>query len=141
MRKQTVLIRTPEGHMDLIQGPKGCDFLFVWGDEEGLDVDPEDGDPPVLRASEWIEAALAMGRTINLQDPLGLVTITADGLTVKGKTLRRRDLWTASLTEAGHDDAGEPLLEWESSRPLTEIELGKSFSVMIKSLGELTLPV
>jgi hypothetical protein len=127
------LMTTADGYrVSLIPDRKGYTFQVTEPGEDGGD------ELAVLTAAEWANAAIKLlVKCPDAKDPIGLVTAKADDLTVTGTTLVSKRKWTASFADVGTNQRGQTLLEWSSSRPLAQWEIGKAFKATIGRLDEI----
>lgn len=129
------LLETDDQRIELVQ-VKGGVALRAVGDDGDVEVGVEG---PTLTAAEWCQVGIELVRQCpSARDILGLVTTEfTEPFTVTGRTLGKRRAWQAWLTEIGDDYDGRLLLEWSSSRPLAEYEVGAVFKALIGPLGKL----
>jgi hypothetical protein len=129
------LITSSDGYqVSLIkQGKKGYTFQVFEPGEDAGDI------LPALTAAEWASAAIRLlVNCPDARDTIGLVTATADGLVVTGKTLPNPRKWTVTFTDVGSDQQGRTLLEWSSSRPLAIYEFGPVFKSIVPRFDEMS---
>jgi hypothetical protein len=135
------LLTTEDGQrVVLVAEKEGYTFRVLPAEPEDDDQPGEDDEPEsvALTASEWGRVAIQLlVKCPDAKDPIGLTSATADVLHVTGKTLGRRGQWTASLTDVGSGQDGRVLLEWHSSRPLAQFEIGRVFRTIIERLSKL----